>query len=122
MSVDPHQAARLAGLLVEKASVDASIAAGPPAPELALLQVHLANCVSELAEARLDPGTKNANRQALQTAAGNAIADLNTAESLVVANGWDGLTPAQRKAIALGEIRDIRALIRLSLNLLDSPS
>lgn len=62
------------------------------------------------------------NQDQLSRAGITAIADLTTAEGLVSANGWDGLTPAQRKAIALGLVRQQRAIIRYVLNLLDSPS
>lgn len=70
------------------------------------------------------PGSPGANRAALVEAALAAIADLNTAEALLVGGGakWDGLTPAQRTAISIGLVRDMRAVIRLALNLLDSPS
>ena len=36
------------------------------------------------------------------------------------ANGWDGLTANQRKAIMLGIVQGIRAQARLALGLLDS--
>lgn len=69
-------------------------------------------------------GSAGYNLQQLQAAATNAIATLNTAETqLSASNGaWDAATPAQRTALMLGLTRDVRALIRLALNLLDSPS
>lgn len=69
-------------------------------------------------------GTPQFNVQALQTAAVSAIATLNTAESILVAGGsaWDTATPAQRTTLMLGLTRDVRALIRLLLGILDQPS
>jgi ABC-type transporter MlaC component len=73
-------------------------------------------------EVAYKPGSAGFNAQALRARAIQAIADCDTAEALINANGWDGLTPAQRKAIALGEVQDIRAIIRVLLGMTDSPS
>ena len=69
-------------------------------------------------------GTPAFNQAALQTVAANAIATLNTAESLLQAGGpaWDNATPAQRSALMLALVRQNRALIRLAINALDQPS
>lgn len=65
-----------------------------------------------------------ANYVAIINASSGAIATLNTAENLLQAGGpaWDNATPAQRSALMLGLTRDVRALIRLILGLMDKPS
>lgn len=68
------------------------------------------------------PGSAGFNQQALSTRLQAAITDCNTAEGLINANGWDGLTPAQRKAIMLGVVQDIRAAARLVSSRLDASS
>lgn len=67
-------------------------------------------------------GSAGFNAQALKARSQQAITDCNTAEALINANGWDGLSPAQRKAISLGIVQAIRAQARLNLGVLDSPS
>lgn len=69
-------------------------------------------------------GSSEFNRDALNVLAKSAVADLNQAETLLNGGGgrWDALTPAQRTAIIAGLVRQNRALIRLVLGLLDSPS
>jgi hypothetical protein len=68
------------------------------------------------------PGSAAFNAQALVARNQQAITDCNTAEGLINASGWDGLSPAQRKAISLGIVQAIRAQARLNLNQYDSPS
>lgn len=70
------------------------------------------------------PGSDGFNAAALAAVARNAITDLNTAEALLNSGGakWDGLTAAQRTAIMIGLVRQNRALIRLVIGNLDSPS
>lgn len=65
-----------------------------------------------------------ANYVSIINASSNAIATLNTAESLLQAGGpaWDNATPAQRSGLMLNLVRQNRALIRLALGLLDQPS
>jgi hypothetical protein len=67
-------------------------------------------------------GTPQFNQQALATRNLQAIADCSTAEGLLNASGWDGLTANQRKAIMLGVVQALRAQARLNLNQFDSPS
>jgi hypothetical protein len=118
----PANPSLVAALNADITAAQARIALNPPAPVLAVLQAQITADQAAIIEANASPGSATANHDALLTRCTQTITDCNTAETLINANGWDGLTPAQRKAIAVGIVQSIRAQAHLNLSQYDAPA